>query len=93
MRTISHTKGSEFPQFRKPVSLLEIERPPVIYLEVKTLCLILLICGTIMFSGCATNDEFNASEAAKTQEKVPGETNPDAPDASQQQQAKPGFRF
>jgi len=60
---------------------------------VKNLCLILLASGAIVFSGCATDEEFNASEAAKTQEKVPGETNPDAPDASQQQQAKPGFRF
>jgi hypothetical protein len=58
---------------------------------VKTLCLILLICGTMTFTGCATDEQFNASEAAKTQEKVPGETNPNAPDASQQ--AKPGFRF
>jgi hypothetical protein len=46
-----------------------------------------------MFSGCATDQEFNEAEAAKTQEKVPGENNPNAPDASQQQQAKPGFRF
>jgi hypothetical protein len=61
---------------------------------VKTLCLILLSCGTMMiFGGCATDEGLNAAEAAKTQEKVPGETNPDAPDASQQQQAKPGFRF
>jgi hypothetical protein len=45
----------------------------------------------MIFGGCATDEEFNASEAAKTQEKVPGETNPDAPDASQQ--SKPGFRF
>jgi hypothetical protein len=60
---------------------------------VKTLCLILLTCGTMMFNGCAADEEFNTSQAAKTREKVPGETNPDAPDASQQQQAKPGFRF
>jgi hypothetical protein len=60
---------------------------------VKTLGLILLSCGTMIFGGCATDEEFKASEAAKTQEKVPGETNPDAPGASQQQQAKPGFRF
>jgi hypothetical protein len=60
---------------------------------VKDLCLILLTCGTMIFGACATDEEFKASEAAKTQETVPGETNPDAPDASQQQQAKPGFRF
>jgi hypothetical protein len=60
---------------------------------VKNVCLILLTCGTMIFGGCATDEEFNAGQAAKTQEKVPGETNPDAPDASQQQQAKPGFRF
>jgi hypothetical protein len=53
----------------------------------------LLTCGTMTFGACATDEEFKASEAAKTQETVPGETNPDAPDASQQQQAKPGFRF
>jgi hypothetical protein len=47
----------------------------------------------MIFGGCATDEGLNAAEAAKTQEKVPGETNPDAPDASQQQQAKPGFRF
>jgi hypothetical protein len=60
-------------------------------MSVKTLCLILLTCGTIIFSGCATDQEFNESEAAKTREKVPGETNPNAPDASQQ--TKPGFRY
>ena len=59
---------------------------------VKILCLILLAWGTMIFGGCATDEDFKASEAAKTQEKVPGETNPDTPDASQQQ-AKPGFRF
>jgi hypothetical protein len=58
---------------------------------VKNWCLIFLTCGTMIFGGCATDEEFNASQAAKTQEKVPGETNPDAPDA--QQQTKPGFRF
>jgi hypothetical protein len=88
-----HRGFREFRQCCKPVSLLEIGSAPVICVGVKTLCLILLTCGTMMFSGCATNEEFNASEAAKTQETVPGETNPDAPDASQQQQAKPGFRF
>jgi len=58
---------------------------------VKTLCLILLTCGTMVFSGCATDEESNAGEAAKMQEKVPGETNPDAPEA--QQQTQPGYRF
>jgi hypothetical protein len=58
---------------------------------VKTLCLSLLTCGTIVFGGCATDEEFNAAQATKTQEKVPGENNPDAPEA--QQQANPGFRF
>ena len=53
--------------------------------------LVLLTCGTMIFGGCATDEEFNASEAAKTQEKVPGETNPDAPDA--QPQTNPGFRY
>jgi len=58
---------------------------------VKSLYLILLTCGTMIFGGCATDEEFNASEAAKTQEKVPGETNPDAPEA--QPQTNPGFRY
>jgi len=73
--------------------MLEIGRAPVIYVGVKNLCLMLLTCGTMTFGACATDEEFKASEAAKTQETVPGETNPDAPDASQQQQSKPGFRF
>ncbi|PYK79687.1 MAG: hypothetical protein DMF40_08715 [Verrucomicrobia bacterium] len=60
---------------------------------VKYVCLILLTCGTMIFGGCATDEEPTAGQAAKTQETVPGETNPDARDASQQQQAKPGFRF
>ncbi|HKR54001.1 MAG TPA: hypothetical protein VJR93_06620 [Chthoniobacterales bacterium] len=57
----------------------------------KALCLILLICGAMIFGGCATDEEFNAGEAAKTQEKVPGETNPNAPEA--QQPANAGYRF
>ena len=55
------------------------------------MCLILLISGTMIFGGCATDEEFNATQAAKTQEKVPGEVNPDAPEA--QQQTNPGYRF
>jgi hypothetical protein len=69
----------------------KIGRAPVIYVGVKSLCLILLICGAMIFGGCATDEDFNAAEAAKTQEKVPGEANPDAPEA--QQQTNPGFRF
>jgi len=60
-------------------------------LGVKTLCVILFACGTMAFDGCATDEVPNAGEAAKTQEKVPGETNPDAPEA--QQQANAGWRF
>ena len=82
--------GSRFPSSASP---LENPAIAVICVAVKTLCLILLTCGTMIFSGCATDQDFNEAEAAKTKEKVPGETNPDAPDASQQQQAKPGFRF
>jgi hypothetical protein len=59
---------------------------------VKNLSLILLSCGTMIFGACATDQQLNESDAAKTQDKVPGETNSTAPDASQQQ-AKPGFRF
>ena len=53
--------------------------------------MILLTCGTMVFGGCATDEESNAAEAAKTQEKVPGEMNPDAPEA--QQPATAGYRF
>jgi hypothetical protein len=60
-------------------------------LGVKTWGLILLACGTMVFGGCATDEESNAGEAAKTQEKVPGEINPDAPEA--QQPANAGYRF
>jgi hypothetical protein len=74
-------------------SPLEIQKTLAIYLAVKNWGLILLTCGTMIFGGCANDEEFHAAETGKTQEKVPGETNPDAPDASQQQQAKPGFRF
>jgi hypothetical protein len=38
--------------------------------------------------------KINAAEAAKTRETVPGEVNPNAPDASQQQvRTQPGFNF
>jgi len=76
------------------LSSLEIENAPVIYLAVKTWCLVLLACGIVAFSGCATDEEFNAAEAAKTREAVPGEVNPNAPGASQQQvRTQPGFNF
>src|SRR5206468_1860262 len=43
---------------------------------------------------CATDEEFNAGEAAKTREAIPGEVNPNAPDASQQPvRTQPGFNF
>jgi len=61
---------------------------------VKNWCLVFLACGIVAFSGCATDEEFNPAEAAKTGEMVPGEVNPNAPDASQQQaRTKPGFNF
>jgi len=48
----------------------------------------------VAFNGCATDEEFNAAEAAKTREAVPGEVNPSAPEASQQQaRTQPGFNF
>jgi hypothetical protein len=73
---------------------LEIEHAQVIYPEVKSWCFAFLACGTVAFSGCATDEEFNAGEAAKTRESVPGEVNPNAPDASQQQvRTQPGFNF
>jgi hypothetical protein len=58
-------------------------------------CLVLLACGTLTFGGCAsTGDEFNTTEATdKPRETVPGEVNPNAPDASQQARTKPGFNF
>jgi hypothetical protein len=60
---------------------------------VKSSCLVFLGFGIVAFSGCATDEEFNAAEAAKTRETVPGEVNPNAPDASQQARTKPGFNF
>jgi hypothetical protein len=51
-------------------------------------------CGIAAFNGCATDEEFNASQAAKTRDVVPGEVNPNAPDASQQPvRTQPGFNF
>jgi len=48
----------------------------------------------VAFSGCATDEELNAAEAAKAREAVPGEVNPNAPDTSQQQvRTQPGFNF
>jgi hypothetical protein len=91
------TKGNGIRRGQRPrlqfLSPLEIEKAPVIYLAVKSWCLAFLACGIVAFSGCATDEEFNATEAAKTGEAVPGEVNPNAPDASQQTQTKPGFRF
>ncbi len=64
------------------------------YLTVKRWYFAFLACGMVAFSGCATNEEFNGGEAAKTRETVPGEVNPNAPDASQQQaRTQPGFNF
>jgi hypothetical protein len=75
------------------LSSLEIENAPVIYLAVKSWCLVFLGCGIVAFGGCATDEEFNAAEA-KTGEAVPGEVNPNAPGASQQQvRTQPGFNF
>ena len=76
------------------LSLLEIENPLAIYPAVKSWCLAFLACGIVVFSGCATDEGFNAGEAGKTREAVPGEVNPNAPDASQQQvRTQPGFNF
>jgi hypothetical protein len=76
------------------LSLLEIENAPVIYLGVKSWCLAFLACGTVAFSSCATDEEFNAGEAAKTREPIPGEVNPNAPEGSQQPvRTQPGFNF
>ena len=59
----------------------------------KSWCFAFLACGIVALSGCATNEEFNAGEAAKTREAIPGEVNPNAPEASQQQvRTQPGFR-
>jgi hypothetical protein len=73
---------------------LEIENALVIYPAVKSWCFAFLACGIVAFSGCAADQEFNAGEAAKTRQTVPGEVNPNAPDASQQQvRTQPGFNF
>lgn len=78
-------------QFLTP---LEIENGLVTYRAVKSWCLAFLACGIVVFSGCATDQEFNAGEAGKTRDAVPGEVNPNAPDASQQQvRTQPGFNF
>jgi hypothetical protein len=72
----------------------KIENAPVIYLAVKSWCFVFLACGIAAFSGCATDEEFNAAEASKTRETVPGEVDPNAPGASQQQvRTQPGFNF
>jgi hypothetical protein len=61
---------------------------------VKSWCLVLLACEVVAFSGCATDEEFNAGEAAKAGETVPGEVSPNAPGASQQQvRTQPGWNF
>jgi hypothetical protein len=53
-----------------------------------------LTCGIVAFTGCASDEEFNAAEAAKARGAVPGEVNPNAPDASQQQvRSQPGLNF
>jgi len=82
-------------QFRRTLlSPLEIESAPVIYLAVKSWRLVLLAFGIVAFGGCAMDEEFKAGEAAKMREAVPGEVNPNAPDALQQQpRAQPGFNF
>jgi hypothetical protein len=78
----------------QPLSLLEIENAPVIYPAVKRWYFAFLACGVVAFGGCATDEEFNAAEAAKARGAVPGEVNPNAPDASQQQvRTQPGFNF
>jgi hypothetical protein len=76
------------------LSALEIENTPVIYSGVKNWCFAFVACGIAALAGCATDEEFNAAEAAKTREVIPGEVNPNAPDASQQQvRTQPGFNF
>jgi hypothetical protein len=78
-------------QFLTP---LEIENALVIYPAVKSWCFAFLACGMVAFSGCATDEEFNAGETAKTRETIPGEVNPNASNTSQQQvRTQPGFNF
>ena len=78
-------------QFLSP---LEIENASGIYPGVKSWYFAFLACGIVAFSSCATDEEFNAGAAAKTREAIPGEVNPNAPDASQQQvRTQPGFNF
>jgi len=76
------------------LSPLEIENTPVIYPGVKNWCFGFLACVIVAFSSCATDEEFNAGAGAKTREAIPGEVNPNAPDASQQPvRTQPGFNF
>jgi hypothetical protein len=66
----------------------------VIYLfAVKTGRFVLLACAVVLLTGCATKEDFNTTETANTREPVPGEANPNGPDASQQVTTKPGFSF
>jgi hypothetical protein len=94
---VSRHRGVDPPRpatAAKFLSPLEIENAPVIYLGVKSWCFAFLACGIVAFSSCATDEEFNAGEAAKTREAIPGEVNPNAPDASQQPvRTQPGFNF
>jgi hypothetical protein len=76
------------------LSPLEIENAPVIYPGVNSWGFAFLACGIVAFTSCATDEGFNAGEAAKTREAIPGEVNPNAPDASQQPvRTQPGFNF
>lgn len=90
MKSICRGQGPRL----QPLSLLEIENAPAIYPAVKKWYFAFLACGVVAFVGCATDEEFNAAEAAKARGAVPGEVNPNAPDASQQQvRTQPGFNF
>jgi hypothetical protein len=93
MRLASAYLRNEFAFFPN-ISSFAGNRDRVIYLfAVKTRLFVLLACGIVVLAGCATSESFNAAETANTREVVPGEANPNAPEASQQSATKPGFNF
>jgi len=49
--------------------------------------------SAIVFCGCTTTDQETATNPAPGREAIPGEINPNAPDASQQVRTTPGISF
>src|SRR5437016_8480261 len=49
--------------------------------------------SAIVLCGCTTTDQETATNPAPGREAIPGEINPNAPDASQQVRTTPGISF